>query len=165
MLSYYFAFAISPTCSAADNTRWIYRDLGDTSREIVIDSQARTVDLGHVGLSATFCSESSPFVCFATDAVLFAIDKGLLEGNTSWEVDGVQYTVTRHRKELVFGQILDAYYIEGKKVGGETQSYLFTRDRGLLAIFLRDNQHSREFLSIEYCGFGAPPMCSPPRIE
>lgn len=140
--------------------QWTYRPIDPEQREITI-RPPDLVSLGHRGVDAFMCPAESSFSCFRTSDLSFAVPKDLSDSSRSWEEGGVTYSVTAHRPEVLFGQLLDAYFIESTE-GGNAREFMFSPDRGLLSMRIHDGTGATQLVSIEYCGFGAPASCRSP---
>jgi hypothetical protein len=114
-----------------------------------------------VGIEGSICPDDSPFYCFRTDVLSFAVPKQFSDSTASWEDDGVTYSVAERSSEVFLGQEFEAYFIRRSR-DGSTHEFMFSRERGLLAIMFRDGELAQQLLSIEYCGFGASPSCRSP---
>lgn len=158
----YYAIAVLFVSFHVNASSWIYRGYipSDEEHVLVIESSNK-ISLNHREFTWFSCEDAS-YICLMSGLISFSIPR--IPGEKSkWTKNKVDYTVETTKMLKVFGQTIpDVMLIKASFQQDDkyVQEFLFSYERGLLAISEKARE-SKSFLLLEgICGYGALSTCS-----
>ncbi len=149
-------------CSFADESEWKY--VSPASAEhmgtIRISTDRHTITYNeHVGRYWEDCDpgKTDYTVCFESPQLFMKLLHSALESD-GWEEDGVSYSLHFHRDVQLFGQAMGDIYVVVLQ-GPEKRSFIYSTDRGIIAIGFGQTDLDGVAMIIGNCGYGAPSKC------
>ena len=85
--------------------------------------------LGHSGRRMTVCAEEAAFYCFQSKVLAFAVPKSVADLDKSWRFSDQVFSVRGDRQIDILGSKVEVVVIHS-----ESTEFLFSRDRGLIAV-------------------------------
>lgn len=139
---------------AASATTFEYVSPIDSS-SLTIDTTASSVAVGDVARNAVLCAGSSNFVCVESDVFRFAVPTKIGPETTRWEHGERTYSIEFQGDITLLGILERGAIRISSADGGRRFSYLYSPEKGLLAVGVSSKDGSKLFLITSNVGYGA----------
>jgi hypothetical protein len=157
---WFFAVMLSAVSTPVNADSFLYVDPFDSHLVIEVDTDRSVVILnGHLAYPAQFCNEEASMECFSSPTLSFSVPRPFEAAKDTWEFTGQRYRLIDRRKISLFGVPHTVNVIEAAD-GNLVSQYLFSEQRGLIAIRTSSDERSVVVLIWQRCGFGAPKGCN-----
>ncbi len=152
--------AVAFGLQAKANDYYVYDDVFEPSRMIVINVTESRISVGDVGRSIKVCNGELYF-CFSNQYIAFAVPVKDIKTRHEWEHGGVRFINFGAREITFLNSHIDVYLIHAN-IEGTAFRFLYSQEYGLVAIGILDPQSliGRTYLVRGPYGFGMVGMGS-----
>lgn len=139
--------------TSASGQTYDYVNLFNKRHTISIQISPAFFATGDLAIDAEFCGRGDFFICVTSEAFNFAVPIEKKFDVSKWDYRGYVYELKKQETLEVFGQTLKVWVIESTQ-GAKKLRYLYSKNRGLMAISMEMGGESKTFVSQKFAGFG-----------
>lgn len=154
---FYLVFLVS-CAQSIKAEQWQYIDPLYPDELFGITTEPNSFGINNLYLDAEICSVQDKYICIKTKGFSFYVPKKIEGKESSWTVNGITFKAHLMRDFRVLGVSEPLVYIIDS-TGDHELRFLFSKERGLIAMGGSNKSKSRLFILSTACGFGANKTC------